>query len=249
MLLNGEQTLFREAILLNNWFTCRRVEGRVGAGRLYRVALLVAVVLSWADPEPIGAETEAAASGTAVVAAPQAQEGAEKTPIPPSETADDTRGAGGGTAKTPANSDMVYAPNHPVARDDGFVLMSETGADLGEEFSYLDLISRLGLGLFLVVLLAWVAAVLVRRSGLGQQMGASGGTVRIVDRTFLAPKKAIYLVEVGGRTLALGVTDTQISPLSEWQEGELKIEAKPVPTRGGAAFRQILDQVRQRRAK
>lgn len=140
--------------------------------------------------------------------------------------------------------DAGYDPSHPETRDDGFVVSVE-GED---DFSYLDLIGRMGLGLGLVMLLAWGAAALVRRSGLSQQMGATGGAVRVVDRTFLAPKKAVYLVNIGGRTLALGVTESQISRLAEWPEGEVDLQPVEKPG-GGAAFRQLFKQVRQRRSE
>lgn len=193
------------------------------------VAVLVALL---AVVAPLGAEeggeTAVAAEAVAAEAGPAAQEAAplqseEPAPLPP---------------------EAVYDSGHPAARDDGFVIQPESADD----FSYLDLIARMGFGLGLVVLLAWGAAVLVRRSGLSRQMGAAGGAVRVVDRTFLAPKKAVYLVNVGGRTLALGVTEAHISRLAEWSEGEVDLQPAEQPG-NGAAFRQLFEQVRQRRSE
>ena len=73
--------------------------------------------------------------------------------------------------------------------------------------TYWGVASKLGLGLALVILLAWGAVYLLRPSTVGQQCSGVGKTIRIAERTYLSPKKAIYLVEIGDRTLALGVTD------------------------------------------
>ena len=95
----------------------------------------------------------------------------------------------------------------------------------------------------MVVVLAWGAVFLLRKSAVGQQFGGIGKTIRIAERTYLSPKKAIYLVEIGDRTLALGVTEEQITALSEWPSGEL--ELAPAPERGGtfsAQFKNLLKQ-------
>ena len=111
------------------------------------------------------------------------------------------------------------------------------------EMSYWGVATKLGLGLGLVVLLAWGAVFLLRKSSIGQQFGGIGKTIRIAERTYLSPKKAIYLVEIGDRTLALGVTEENISTLSEWQAGELELVASPAP--GGAFATQFKNLLKQ----
>ena len=114
------------------------------------------------------------------------------------------------------------------------------------EASYWEVASKLGLGLCLVVVLAWGAVFLLRKSAIGQQFGEIGKTIRIAERTYISPKKAIYLVEIGDRTLALGVTEEQITALSEWQSGEL--ELAPTQERGGTFsthFKNLLKQGQQ----
>lgn len=76
------------------------------------------------------------------------------------------------------------------------------------------------MGLGLVVLLAWGTVYLLRRTTLGQGMSNGHSAVRVFDRNWLGPQKAIYLVDISGRTLALGVTEDHISVLSSWEEGE-----------------------------
>ena len=113
--------------------------------------------------------------------------------------------------------------------------------------TYWGVASKLGLGLALVLLLAWGGVYLLRQSTVGQQFSGVGKTIRIAERTYLSPKKAIYLVEIGDRTLALGVTDEHITPLSEWQAGELELAPAPAP--GGAfanQFKKLLKQGSQK---
>lgn len=97
------------------------------------------------------------------------------------------------------------------------------GGDVGEE-TYATLIVKLTGGLALVVLLAWGGVYLMRRLGLAQSVGAAGGPIRLGQRAYLGPKKVICLVEIGDRTLALGVTEHSITPLAEWRAGELAIQ-------------------------
>ncbi|MCC7264551.1 MAG: flagellar biosynthetic protein FliO [Candidatus Latescibacteria bacterium] len=108
---------------------------------------------------------------------------------------------------------------------------------------YLTLMVKLGLGLALVILLAWGTVFLLRKSAFGQQFGAAGTNIRVMERFYLGPKKAIYLVEIGGRPLALGVTDSAITPLSQWQPGELELTPRPGASPSFAAqFRSLLGQ-------
>ena len=100
---------------------------------------------------------------------------------------------------------------------------------------------KLGLGLGLVILLAWGTVFLLRKSAFGQQFGVSGNHIRVVERFYLGPKKAIYLVEIGGRPLALGITDAAITSLTEWQPGELDLPPRPTSSASFATqFRNLL---------
>ena len=91
--------------------------------------------------------------------------------------------------------------------------------------SLFSMIAKLAVGLGLVIFLVWGSVWLLRKSALGQKFGATGDTIQVLERSFLAPKKSIYLVEIGGRVLALGVTEENIALLTEWQVGELEISS------------------------
>lgn len=120
-----------------------------------------------------------------------------------------------------------------------------------EEFesSYISVMAKLGVALGFVVLLAWATMYLLRKSRIGQQFGATGGSIRVVERAYLGPKKQICLVEVGGRALALGVTEENISLLAEWPAGELDLAA-PAETPGlfAVQLKKLIGQMREQPA-
>ncbi len=111
------------------------------------------------------------------------------------------------------------------------LLWTEDDVD-GQEMSMMPLIAKVCMGLGLVVALAWGSVWLLRRTTLGQGAVGVGSMVRVMERTWLGPKKAIFLVDIAGRTLALGVTDEQISVLSSWEEGQIDV-AQPTPATNG----------------
>lgn len=129
---------------------------------------------------------------------------------------------------TPPDTLQDLSPVPPLTGDEGGV-------------PYLAMMVRLGLGLALVILLAWGTVFLLRKSAFGQQFGGSGQNIKILERFYLGPKKAIYLIEIGGRPLALGVTDAAITPLTQWQPGELELSSRAVSSPSFAAqFRDLL---------
>ena len=119
---------------------------------------------------------------------------------------------------------------------------AERSADGAPEVSLAGLLLKVGLGLSFVVGLAWGCVFLLKKSSLGQQFAPATAAVRVLERSFLAPKKAIYLVEIGDRTLALGVTEQSINVLSRWPAGQLQLPDRGLPTSGFAAqFRSLLN--------
>ncbi|MEW6754751.1 MAG: flagellar biosynthetic protein FliO [Candidatus Latescibacterota bacterium] len=139
--------------------------------------------------------------------------------------------AAGDSAARPA------APASPVAEEGAWAA--------AEEESYLWMVGRLLLGLAVVVALAVAAVHLLRRSGLGRQFAGSSGVIRVVERVYLSPKKQICLVEIGGRVLALGVTEAGMTTLASWGAGELALPP-PAPPSGSfaAQLRGLLGQDR-----
>jgi len=131
----------------------------------------------------------------------------------------------------------------PLADSTSVPVAFPFGAEEDMEESIWTIAMRLGFGLSLVVLLAWGAAYLLKRSTLGRQLGTDSGAIRVVERAYLGPKKAVFLVEISGRALALGVTETNISTLSEWEAGEIELKPRDTtPSPFASQLKNILGQ-------
>jgi flagellar biogenesis protein FliO len=144
----------------------------------------------------------------------------------------DSSSTGEALAESPA-SPVAAAATAPDSGAQPWEQNVEADAESGQ-LALMPQIIKVGFGLALVVTLAWGTVYLLRRTTLGQGMAGSNSSVQVVDRNWLGPKKAIYLVDISGRTLALGVTEEHISVLSSWEAGEIEI-ARPTPQPGSFA--------------
>lgn len=75
-----------------------------------------------------------------------------------------------------------------------------------------------------------IVAILVLKYGMPRtafyKRLSKGGLVRVMARQYIAPRKALYLVEMGKRYMLLGVTDHAITPVMELSSEEAgKVEA------------------------
>jgi flagellar biosynthetic protein FliO len=109
------------------------------------------------------------------------------------------------------------------------------------------LVTRMLLSLTAVIVLIWGATRLLRKLSGDGNTGSGKSYIKILDRTYLAPKKAIYVINIGDRSLALGVTDSQISTLAELDNAET-MAAFPSNKEGGAIppFANLLKEVKSR---
>ena len=109
------------------------------------------------------------------------------------------------------------------------------------------LVARIAFSLVVVVALIWGAVYLMRRFS-GYVPSARGKShVRVLGRAHIAPKKAIYIVQIGSRSLAVGVTDTQMAMLAELDPEET-LSAYTADSEGSAPvpFASLLKDVRTR---
>lgn len=116
------------------------------------------------------------------------------------------------------------------------IILGMLGISAGDSLHRLDpmpqsadglwgILLRLVFFLALIVGLIWGSIYLMRRMS-GRHGKRGGCRIRVVERMFIAPKKALYIVEIGGRAMVLGVTDAHISMLSELPN--LPAETEPV---------------------
>ena len=78
-----------------------------------------------------------------------------------------------------------------------------------------SLIIRLFLSLVLIIGLIYLSLFLLKKSSLGLKKYRAGDLIQVLEKCYIFPKKGIFIVKVGSKLLALGVTETQINLLSE----------------------------------
>jgi len=180
------------------------------------------------------------------VAAPlTAQDGQHRT-VAPNETPVSESAAGANAASDSGDATRAEAAAgldaSAAARAEAAWAYADTEAADQPEVSVAGLLLKVGLGLSFVVGLAWGCVFLLKKSSVGQQFAPVTAGIRILERSYLAPKRAVYLVEIGDRTLALGVTEQNISVLSRWAAGQLQLPERHTSDSGFAAqFRSLLE--------
>lgn len=92
----------------------------------------------------------------------------------------------------------------------------------------------------IVVLFAMYAGVYLLKRFMGRHGRGEGGvsTLEVLETTHLGPKKSVSLIRVGDRSVLVGVTDQQISVLSELSPEETSVlgaSENAVPAREGFA--------------
>jgi len=81
--------------------------------------------------------------------------------------------------------------------------------------SNFSLIARMFFSLLVVIVIIWGALQLFQRIS-GRSSGRTKAShVQVLERTYIEPKKAVYILRIGNRTLAVGVTEAHINPLAE----------------------------------
>ncbi len=77
------------------------------------------------------------------------------------------------------------------------------------------LVTRMGLSLLAVIALIWGTVQILKRFSSGSSTSGSSSRIRVLDRAYIAPKKSIYVVQIGEKALALGVSDHQMTTLTD----------------------------------
>ncbi len=124
---------------------------------------------------------------------------------------------------TPIGGRRAAAPalTPPTSEERGDFLAMAEAEPAGWQV-VLGVIGSLALVVVVVYSSLWVIrVVLLRRSALAGR----DSLVRILERTFLAPNRSLYLVEVGERLFLLGATDSQVNMLAELDREELAEQA------------------------
>jgi flagellar biosynthetic protein FliO len=120
---------------------------------------------------------------------------------------------------------------------------------VGGETSLIGLLFRVAFSLAFIVLLIWGAVWVMRRfSGGGIRSAGGDALVDVLGRTYIAPKKAVYILRVGDRALAVGVTESAMTPLAEMDLAEA-LSACPETGQETARLSDLFDGLKSRLSK
>ncbi len=102
--------------------------------------------------------------------------------------------------------------------------------------SLTGIIFKLLFSMVLIVGLIYLSTLLIKkvnaRAGGG---GIIGDTIKIIGRTFLSPKQALYLVKIGGKYTILGATENSINMIGELSDQEAEQFENMEKTPSGSA--------------
>lgn len=79
----------------------------------------------------------------------------------------------------------------------------------------IGLVTRMGLSLLVVIFLIWGAVQLLKKFSPGGPISSGDTHIRVLDRAYIAPKKSIYVVQIGNKALALGISDQHMTTLTD----------------------------------
>jgi flagellar protein FliO/FliZ len=104
-------------------------------------------------------------------------------------------------------------------------------------------------GLAVVLLLLGALSLFARRWLSRGGVRASGSLVRVLNRVPIGRRAALLLVEIDGRRILIGVTPTQLSALTEWDETpepDVAVDEARMPQPAGfdAALGRVLARLR-----
>lgn len=105
----------------------------------------------------------------------------------------------------------------------------------------LPTLSRIGISLLVIIVVIYGSVFLLKKLS-GQRLGggARGKTVKIIEQTYIAPKKSVCLLKMADRAILIGITDTNINLLTECNWDELPEMQKQQLQRSEQGFTQAL---------
>jgi flagellar biosynthetic protein FliO len=124
---------------------------------------------------------------------------------------------------------MLLALGSTVAAEDGVTNQTgppaaiQTSNSDGEQEkipslteSVLPSLSRIAISLGVIVVIIYLTVFLLRKLSGNRIGGKKGNKIRIVEQAYLAPKKSVCLLKLADRAVLIGITDTKINLLTEF---------------------------------
>jgi len=136
------------------------------------------------------------------------------------------------SATPPAQS----APAPPIADDEEEIVPSLTE-------SVVPSLTRIAVTLGIVVAIIYLTVFLLKKLS-GNRVGGAGRgkTVQVIEQTYLAPKKSVCLLKLADRAVLVGITDANITLLSEFDWDSLPGDVMSKVNRTPGGFQGVLNE-------
>lgn len=101
-------------------------------------------------------------------------------------------------------------------------------------------LTRIGLSLLIIIGIIYISVFLMRRLSGRRTGGGRGKTIQVIEQTFLSPKKSVCLLKLADRAVLVGITEANISLLTEMAWDELPQDFLQKATEKRAGFQGFL---------
>jgi len=124
--------------------------------------------------------------------------------------------------------------------------VTEPVLDLAQTTSLALTLMKVFGALILTVGIMLLLAVWLRKLGLSRAGLRQGTLISIIDTKMIAPKKYVAVVQVADETLALGITDQQITMLTRLETSAIQAQESPAGRPQQTSFASLLGKVVKR---
>jgi len=124
--------------------------------------------------------------------------------------------------------------------------VTEPVLDLAQTTSLALTIMKVMGALLLTVGIMLLLAIWLRKLGLSRAGLRQGTLISIIDTKMIAPKKYVAVVQVADKTLALGITDQQITMLTRLETSAIQTQESPSDRPPQTSFASLLGKVVKR---
>jgi len=103
-------------------------------------------------------------------------------------------------------------------------------------------LTRIVFSLLIIVAIIYASVFLLKKlSGNRLGSGTRGKTIRVIEQTYLAPKKSVCLLKLADRAVLIGITDNTINMLTEISLDDLPEDITEAVTKQNLNFQGFLN--------
>jgi len=143
---------------------------------------------------------------------------------------------------------LIILAGSPLMADDIPADTVAASTPLTPEFSgqVAPTLFKLGMALLLIVALIYISIMMLKKLSNGK-MGKQGltGTIEVVDRHHLSPKKQLCLIKIENKHFLIGVTEQAVNLVADVSDQEFKKQgAVSKPEYQGFSFKRFFSEAR-----